>query len=608
MKLQIEAVDPARLTVAFVDSDGDLSQNSVAAVGLRVTAAEDFGAFDVALPLAKVAFDLGRGRRLRELLDTSALLTRLGIPLDTAFGWSTPTPTRTHASEVRAVARALAGSDAAWQGPGQALRDEIREVQQRALAAYLGRDGGPVTSSEFYARYLVDSAMDPCMTTSRLKLAILSVQTYVNQVLLGQVMETATSTEPLRIEGTDATAWRSWRGRYRMWEAARKVLFFAENWLQPTLRAERSPEYDRLNARLQRSGLDQTAAREVYASFLREVAQLGNPLVACVAYEEPEGEDARREFMGRIHMVARSGDGFEQPIYRVGEPLGGSLWRWSPWVSLPFGLPQDAENIRLAMKVYGDELLMMWVEVLSKTQNGGQGEDGAFLVAHFAVRSADGEWSAPKIAHTWMQLNFEYVDLVLVSLGEPEADDWIQGGFDSGLHAVIRFSTFGNPNDLRLQWSPTLRRWTPAEPFAAALSTHGIGHVLSEWECDFESAGDGRVRQRTTRKPGCATWPSGTDRFQTPNPVNNPQAPAGLVELVRHELWGTQRSMVFPLDQPRWESRQPFVIQYEAHSYLVTADAVIRFSTFGNPNDLRLQWSPASGWSAAGPGRRPRSR
>jgi hypothetical protein len=69
----------------------------------------------------------------------------------------------------------------------------------------------------------VDPQINACMLTSRIRLALSSVQLFIQRLLLG--MESASIPEGLAED-------LSWLRTYRVWEANRKVFFWPENWAE----------------------------------------------------------------------------------------------------------------------------------------------------------------------------------------------------------------------------------------------------------------------------------------------------------------------------------------------------------------------------------------
>ncbi|MBX2800155.1 MAG: hypothetical protein KTR31_20925 [Myxococcales bacterium] len=476
--------DLAWLTAATVDTAGTVVPAGIESLRLSTTSAEH-SPFDV----SSTSLDVQQGLRDLALLD--AVMTRwrhlgtLGVDVATAVSWVTAEPTRAAAAEIRRLARSRAASSAAWSEVGRGLRDDIRRRQQAALFAKVRNDDPTIQSdAAFYAKYLIDPEMDPCMLTSRLKLAISSVQTFVNQCLLGQVTDGAGEPIPF-LDSDDETEWRTWRGSYRMWEAARKVYLFPENWLDPSVRVERSPEFERLEDRIRVQTLDAKAADEALATYLREVLPLANPLLACMTHDAE----------GNIHLLGRAGSQAEKPMYRVARTLPTkNRWRWGAWEQLPFPVPTD-ERTRVAMYVHGGDVLLVWASLQGEDELGYATELSVF----FAIRS-QGHWSSPQQAHMQSIDGMDTLDLQMYHHGSAGTlVGWTTlDAVPEGVYAAIAYrDSDGAHGGVALLWSPTLRRFVPNGNMGAQLGNGNlVFEVLSELDAPdiYVPDGDARIR------------------------------------------------------------------------------------------------------------------
>ena len=118
--------------------------------------------------------------------------------------------------------------EAAWQESMKSVTDEVRNARRDALVTYILKHAVPSpeieTADQLYEYFLVDVQMDACMATSRIRLALSTVQLFVNRCL----MNLEANVQPGSIR---ADRWQ-WMQRYRVWEANRKVFLYPENPLE----------------------------------------------------------------------------------------------------------------------------------------------------------------------------------------------------------------------------------------------------------------------------------------------------------------------------------------------------------------------------------------
>lgn len=225
--------------------------------------------------------------------------------------------------------------DQAWLSIAKPIRDTIRRKQRDALVAYLLANPDATADeywrnkNELFEHFLIDTEMEPCMLTSRIKQAVASIQIYINRVLLG--VEYANnkynvSGSKLTMTGDLPTEWAKWRKWYRIWEANRKIFLYPENWIEPELRDDKTSFFEALETELQQDELTNALAEDALANYLEkmdEVARL-EPVGCC------EDDD------GNVHVIARTYGHPNKYFYRR---LEGDVW--TAWESLDMDIKSD---------------------------------------------------------------------------------------------------------------------------------------------------------------------------------------------------------------------------------------------------------------------------
>ena len=107
--------------------------------------------------------------------------------------------------------------DDAWYSVAQPVFDSLRKLKRDALVTYILDKESLETSDKLYERFLLDPGMQPVVQTSRIQLAISSVQLFIQRCLLN--LEERVPPRAI----IDAPEW-DWIKRYRLWEANRPHL------------------------------------------------------------------------------------------------------------------------------------------------------------------------------------------------------------------------------------------------------------------------------------------------------------------------------------------------------------------------------------------------
>lgn len=178
--------------------------------------------------------------KLKKAID---LADRLGAEAKQLITWSKPTSDfwEIHkiASDIRAMMRGQTNKED-WENTIKPMRDQIRDNQRWALIASLMLfpsmiKWGVVDEDSLFEYFLIDVKMGVCLETSRIKQAISTVQLFVQRCFYGLEEKNGVKSSDL-----DRERWE-WMKNYRTWEANRMVFLYPENWVDPSLRDDKSP-------------------------------------------------------------------------------------------------------------------------------------------------------------------------------------------------------------------------------------------------------------------------------------------------------------------------------------------------------------------------------
>ncbi|WYZ36402.1 hypothetical protein EsH8_XIV_000002 [Colletotrichum jinshuiense] len=210
----------------------------------------------------------------------------------------------------------------------QCIRD-MREAQRTALVAFLLqqqyiRNMGIADADGLFGLFLLDVQMGATLEITRIKAAISSIQLFVQRCLLG--LEPGAATVHI-----DQTKW-AWMSRHNIWQATRKAFLYPENWIEPSLRDDKTPQFDALEATLLSKDLSwntfSRAMRE-YVQALQPIAELD--IVSYLREDTPEGTKTETyHFFGRTRSAPYA---FYHRTMCIGRPGRGRVV-WSPWTKI----------------------------------------------------------------------------------------------------------------------------------------------------------------------------------------------------------------------------------------------------------------------------------
>ncbi|HNF98174.1 MAG TPA: neuraminidase-like domain-containing protein, partial [Pseudomonadota bacterium] len=211
--------------------------------------------------------------------------------------------------------------------------------QRDALVSHVMHLRGFDRMEQLYEYFLVDPGMEPVVQTSRIRLAIASVQLFIQRSLLNLEPKVHPST-------IDAKQWE-WMKRYRVWEANRKIFLFPENWLEPEFRDDKTHLFAELEGALLQGDVSSDLVDDAFLNYLKKLDELAR-LDICAMHIEDDSDPAQRV----LHVFGRT---FSEPhkyFYRR-----YAHQTWTPWEPVSAQIEGD----HLAPVVWRDRLYLFWV-------------------------------------------------------------------------------------------------------------------------------------------------------------------------------------------------------------------------------------------------------
>jgi len=412
--------------LALFEIAGSLAPPSGSALVSAIAAATGWDAAELGVlvvsqsdPLtpAAIGFGLTAGdfvdeRWLVRLQSCIALTARFADSSRHLFEWATlglnPVTEPNIARDIQAAVKAKY-DDATWVKVGKSLNDKLREASRDALVAYILAPPAKwelavdsiTTPDQLYEYFLIDVEMGSCMLTSRMVQATAAVQLFVQRCLMN--LEQGIS--PAAI---DTTAWE-WMKNYRVWQANREVFLYPENWIEPTLRDDKTPFFRDLENELQQNEITSDTIEQALRNYLEKLHEVAR-LEVCGIYWQfdsslpmlPDGTpDVSNDV---LHVFART---FGTPsIYFYRRLLNASDYgteasrsRWTPWERVDL----DIQGDHLIPVVWNRSLRLFWPIFSSSSDPNNPAPSGAPPNTMLTVKLAwsdykQNKWSAKQVS------------------------------------------------------------------------------------------------------------------------------------------------------------------------------------------------------------------
>ena len=312
---------------------------AAALLGLTATATPVLEGLDV------VAAGFADERGVARVWQVLALAARLGVPPSSLDRWAKPNPDQQVARDVRDTVKARFAPEQ-WRRVAQPISDKLRQRKRDALVAQVMHTGGFDRLEQLFEHFLVDPGTEPVVQTSRLRLAISSVQLFIQRSLLGLEVKVHPS-------ALNAGHWQ-WMKRYRVWEANRKIFLWPENWLEPEFRDDKSDLYSELEGTLLQSDVSNDSAETAFIGYLRGLEKLARLDIRAIYLEERDDPSSNT-----LHVLARTYTAPHKYYYR-----SYAHQMWTPWVPVTADIDGDLATIA----VWRGRVHVFWISLITKAE------------------------------------------------------------------------------------------------------------------------------------------------------------------------------------------------------------------------------------------------
>ncbi len=316
---------------------------------------------DVAMALGAVSHFMDN-TGIRRIWNALQLTQIMGIPVSTLAAstliaslsppTSAPAP-EDIATNLKNAVRARFTPDA-WRAIAKSIFDKLRQRKRDSLVAYLVNALPLEDENQLFEYFLVDPGMEPVVQTSRLRLALSSVQTFIQRCLLN--LENANNKNPERNVAPNAidANWWDWMKRYRVWQANREIFLFPENWMIPELRLDKTDLFQTLESDLLQGDVTSDLVDDAFFTYLKGLdVRARLDIVATYLDQDPNHLD-----ISTLYVLGRTYGHPHKYFFRT-----YSNGTWSGWQALT----QDIDGNHIVQAIWRGRLNLFWVTFIQTT-------------------------------------------------------------------------------------------------------------------------------------------------------------------------------------------------------------------------------------------------
>lgn len=305
-----------------------------------------------------------------------------------------------------------------------ALEGKLDEAKRNALVNLviyqLRNQNLPIaTARDLYEYLLIDVEVSGSVQTSYVREAISAVQLYIYRCM--NQLEAGVTIQP------ELYTWWPWLEYYRVWQANREVFLYPENYIEPELRVDKTPQFTQLENDLQQSNLTQALVDKAVKTYLDGFAEVANlQIVGSYLYANDANNPPNQQ---TLYLVGRTTTQPYTYYYRSATfswetDNNNKTYKpvvWMPWVKVNLQIKSTCVS---PVYAFG-RLFLFWVETKpgpSDQDTTGKPTNKRFeATLYYSFYDFNQQWSAPQ----------QLVDPITLppsvnTQGAAEADVWQQ--------------------------------------------------------------------------------------------------------------------------------------------------------------------------------------
>ncbi|MGH1337273.1 MAG: neuraminidase-like domain-containing protein [Aureispira sp.] len=302
--------------------------------------------------------ELGHWEHWRQAVQ---LIQQLQVSAPEVLGWLSlyDTTNSNYFAQQKLIAQQVqnavreAATPEQWSIFQQEIQDQIRLQKRNALVAYARNydaQGNRVyySTNDLYHIHLIDPQMSACQLTSRIKQAISAVQLYVQRCRLGLEQD--------QIQVNEEYGWSEWKWMqyYRVWEANRKVFLYPENWIEPSLRDNKSELFKQFEEEILQQEVTQENVELALENYLVQLNEISNLEIMSIARGFEQGSAV-------THVLARTK---EHPAVYYYRKIDDRSMEWTGWKKLSF----EVQGEHPVLQVYQNKLHLFWLQIVEQPE------------------------------------------------------------------------------------------------------------------------------------------------------------------------------------------------------------------------------------------------
>ncbi|MGJ7249384.1 neuraminidase-like domain-containing protein [Morganella morganii] len=269
------------------------------------------------------------------------------------------------------------------QDQSEPRRSEALSGEYRALVM-----GKPLANrDDIWRKLLIDGKVSAEITTTPLADAIAGIQLYINRTIAGD----EPGADNAVLERQFFKDWDTYNKRYSTWAGVSQLVYYPENFIDPTIRIGQTGMMNTMLEQLSQSELNSDTLEDGFRQYLTAFEQVANLKVISGYHDAVEIDEGNTWFIGTSQTEPK------KYYWRKADHSKCQNGRfaanaWSDWKEITCAVNPYQDMVRPV--IYRSRLYLLWIEEQKRKDDEGKKNISSFTLKLTHIKY-DGSWASP---------------------------------------------------------------------------------------------------------------------------------------------------------------------------------------------------------------------
>ncbi len=269
------------------------------------------------------------------------------------------------------------------QDQSEPRRSEALSGEYRALVM-----GKPLANrDDIWRKLLIDGKVSAEITTTPLADAIAGIQLYINRTIAGD----EPGADSAVLERQFFKDWDTYNKRYSTWAGVSQLVYYPENYIDPTIRIGQTGMMNTMLEQLSQSELNSDTLENGFRQYLTAFEQVANLKVISGYHDAVEIDEGNTWFIGTSQTEPK------KYYWRKADHSKCQNGRfaanaWSDWKEITCAVNPYQDMVRPV--IYRSRLYLLWIEEQKRKDDEGKKNISSFTLKLTHIKY-DGSWASP---------------------------------------------------------------------------------------------------------------------------------------------------------------------------------------------------------------------